>query len=129
MICISVLLGFHFGYRVGEISISNGNDEHTILNKDVLFENDKGEFINAVDARHHLLSTICVCIVILCSRKANQTGGGILTLSVDILLLLFNCWKICSTGHKIAPLIRIKSSSFDLSESLVTNYVTMKYLL
>jgi hypothetical protein len=76
MICISIHLGFHFGYRVGEIAISNGNDEHTILNKDVLFENNKGDFIYAVDAKHHLLSTICVCIVILGSRKANQTGGG-----------------------------------------------------
>ena len=76
MICISILLAFHFGYRVGEIAISNGNEEHTIQNRDVIFEDDKGNFINAVDARYHDISVILLCIVILRSRKADQTGGG-----------------------------------------------------
>ena len=76
MICLSIFLGFHFGYRIGEISISNGNDDHTMLCKDVIFETFSGEFIYAIDAKHHLVSTIFLCIVILRSRKADQTGGG-----------------------------------------------------
>jgi hypothetical protein len=76
MICIAIHLGFHFGYRVGEFSISNGDDSHTILNEDVIFETFQGKFVNAVDAKNYCISVIAVCIVILRSSKTNQTGGG-----------------------------------------------------
>lgn len=76
MICIAIHLGFHFGYRVGEICISNGDDSHTIWNEDVIFETTNGEFVNAVDAWKYNVSIIAVCLVILRSSKANQTGGG-----------------------------------------------------
>jgi len=76
MICIAIHLGFHFGYRVGEISISNGDNSHTIWNEDVIFETNDGNFINAVDAWKYSVSVVAVCLVILRSSKANQTGGG-----------------------------------------------------
>ena len=76
MICIAIHLGFHFGYRVGEICVSNGDDSHTIWNEDIIFETTKGVFINAVDAWQYNVSIIDVCLVILRSSKANQTGGG-----------------------------------------------------
>ena len=76
MICIAIHLGFHFGYRVGEICIANGDDSHTIWNEDVIFETTSGDFINAVDAYKYSVSVISVCLVILRSSKANQTGGG-----------------------------------------------------
>ena len=76
MICIAIHLGFHFGYRVGELCISNGDGSHTIWNEDVIFETNSGDFINAVDAYKYSVSVISVCLVILRSSKANQTGGG-----------------------------------------------------
>ena len=76
MIVLSILLGFHFGYRIGEISISNGNNSHTIQCRDVIFETFDGDFINAIDAKHHRITSIFLCIVILRSRKADQHGGG-----------------------------------------------------
>jgi len=76
MICIAIHLGFHFGYRVGEISVSNGDNSHTIWNEDVIFETYNGGFINAVDAWKYSVSVVAVCLVILRSSKANQTGGG-----------------------------------------------------
>jgi len=76
MICLSILLGFHFGYRIGEVSISNGNDSHTLQCRDIIFETFDGDFIYAIDAKHHKISSIFLCIVILRSRKADQHGGG-----------------------------------------------------
>lgn len=111
MICIAIHLGFHFGYRVGEICISNGDDSHTILNEDVIFETFKGEFINAVDAKNYCISVIAVCIVILRSSKTNQTGGGTPTSLPDILLGRFNYWRIYSHGHKLSLEIPPRYSS------------------
>jgi len=76
MISISCDLSFHFGYRPGEVAVSAGNIEHAIFNDDVVFECHDGTFFNAVDAKNHKVTEVIVCLIHLCSRKADQSGGG-----------------------------------------------------
>ena len=76
MICISCELSFHFGYRPGETAISAGKSEHLICNEDVVFECYDGTFFTAVEAKNHKVTEVIVCLIHLCSRKADQSGGG-----------------------------------------------------
>jgi len=110
IICIAIYLGFHFGYRVGEICISNGDDSHTIWNEDIIFETTKGDFINAVDAWKYNVSIIAVCLVILRSSKANQTGGGTHKSFPDTLLVRSSYLRIYLLGHKPNQKIQRKCS-------------------
>ena len=89
MIVISILLGFHFGYRIGEVSISNKDDSHTLQCRDIIFETLDGDFIYAIDAKHHHISSIFLCIVILRSRKADQHGGGGSILHLSLYCCLY----------------------------------------
>ena len=75
MISISCGLSFHFGYRPGEVAVSAGNIDHTIFNDDVVFECYDGTFFTAVEAKNKVTEVI-VCLINLCSRKADQSGGG-----------------------------------------------------
>ena len=76
MISISCDLSFHFGYRPGEVAISAGNFEHLICNEDVVFECHDGTYFTAVEAKNHKVTEVLVCLIHLCSRKADQSGGG-----------------------------------------------------